>query len=177
MTIRQLALTSFCLVALLTSLCLWLVSALVPARGQISVGFVGLTNDATGATAALFQLTNGLGRDIGFAAGPIEMQGSEGWPKGSNHTIYVGTHLGPAYKVRAGQTQCFSVSLTNLNSTMVWRVPIVYAKIASPMDALVDSIKVVLKRPVGGVAWSTYTPPVLGLSNQPAQPYRDERPL
>lgn len=159
----------FCLVALLTSLLLWLISLLVPARERISVGFLGVTNDITGAPSALFQLTNGLGRDIGFAAGPIEVQGSKGWPKGSNHTIYVGTHLGPAYKVRAGQTQCFSVCLTNVNSIMEWRAPVVYAKIASPMDRLLDSIKVVLKRPVGGVAWWTYTPPLVGLSNQPAQ--------
>lgn len=34
-----------------------------------------------GATDALFQLTNGLGRDIGFAAGPIEMKAAERWAR------------------------------------------------------------------------------------------------
>jgi hypothetical protein len=170
MTHRQLAIAGFCLVALFTGLVVWQIWFAVPAVGRVSVAFLGMTNDAMGATAALFQLTNGMVHNIGFSAGPIELQGSEGWPKGSNHTVYVATHLGPAYKVGAGQTQCFSVSITNVNASIVWRVPVVYANIGSRLDAWLDKVKVVLKRPVAGVAWWTYTPEIVGLSNQPMQP-------
>jgi hypothetical protein len=51
------------------------------AGGRVSVAFLGLTNDAFGAKVALFQFTNGLSRDIGFSAGPIEVKSSEGWPQ------------------------------------------------------------------------------------------------
>lgn len=170
MTPRRLVILLMCFGTMLACLLVGESSSLsVPSGRQISMAFLGLTNDAFGAKEALFGITNGSTRDIGFSAGPIEIRGSDGWPNESNHMGYLLTHLGPAYKVSSGEAQAFTVPVSNVEGA-AWRVPIVYAKLGSQLDSWVDRVRVVLGRPVGGVAWETNTPEMIGLSNQVVQP-------
>ncbi len=165
MTYRHLVILLLCFGAMLTCCLVWqMASPRAPTGKQVSVAFLGLTNDTYGTRSALFQFTNGLSRDIGFSAGPIEILGSDGWPHGSNHTVYVLTHLGPAYRVSVGGAQVFTVPVSGLQG-VTWRAPIVYAKVGSRLDSWVDKIKGVLGLPVGGVACGTNTPEMVGLSN------------
>lgn len=164
MTQRRLVLLLICVGAMLACFLVGkITSAPAHAGGLGSIAFLGLTNDVFGAKGVLFQFTNGLTRDIGFAAGPIEVKSSGGWPHGSNHTVYVLTHLGPAYKVSSGGAQAFTVPVSNMEEA-TWKVPIVYARVGSRLDSWVDRVKAVLGRPVGGVAWGTNTPEMVGLS-------------
>src|SRR4051812_19771798 len=170
MTHRRLVILLICLGAMMACFLVGEIASLpAHAGGHVSVAFLGLTNDAFGAKGALFQFTNGLTRDIGFSAGPIEVKSSEGWPHGSNHTVYVLTHLGPAYKVPSGRAETFTVPVSDVEEA-TWRAPIVYARVGSRLDSWVDRVKGVLGRPVGGVAWGTNTPEMVGLSNQVMQP-------
>jgi hypothetical protein len=117
---------------------------------------------------AAFSFSNGYPRAIGFAAGPVEIRQSEGWPTGSNHTWYVLTHLGPAYKLAPGANQAFTVSVSNVQGA-AWRIPIIYTGIGTRFDWWVDHAKEALGRPLGGAAWSTNTPEMVGFSNQAVQ--------
>ena len=147
----------------------WEIRSLPHQRNEsLSVAFVRFTSDAYGGNAAQFELTNCFTRDIGFSAGPLEIRGSNGWPRGSNYTWYLLTHLGAAYKLGPGVKQSFVVSLSNADR-VTWRIPIVYARVGSRLDSWIDRGKAAIGKPVGGAVWKTNTAEMFGLSNEAVQ--------
>jgi len=76
MTNPRFAILLVCLGAMLACFLVWQILSLPPpVNARVAVVFVGITNDAAGMRTAHFQCTNGCQRDIGFAAGPIEIHG------------------------------------------------------------------------------------------------------
>jgi hypothetical protein len=122
----------------------------------VVVQFCGLTNSVSG-TNALFSLSNGMKRDLGFAAANVQIRDSNGWP-----THWTLTN-GPAYEVPAGVTQIFVVSDPPAGDTY-WRVPIIYARMDSRFATLLDEAKSWLGIPHLAKPFCTNTPEMHGLN-------------
>jgi hypothetical protein len=124
----------------------------------VVVQFCGLTNGVSG-TNALFSLSNGMKRDLGFGAANVQIRDSNVWP----------TRLtldGPFYEVPAGATQIFVVSHPPTGDTY-WRVPIVYARTGSRsrlFASLLDDAKSWLGMPHVAKPFCTNTPEMRGLN-------------
>jgi hypothetical protein len=138
---------------------LLIVTLVTPSRpnsGFAVVQFCGLTNGVSG-TDALFSFSNGIKRDLGFAAGNVQIRDSNGWP-----TDWILTN-GPAYEVPAGATQLFVVSHPPTGDTY-WRVPIIYARTPSRFGSLLDDAKCWVGMPNVSKPLCTNTPEMHGLN-------------
>jgi hypothetical protein len=139
---------------------LLIVTLVTPGRltnsNLVVVHFCGLTNGVSG-TDVLFSFSNGIKRDLGFAAGNVQIRDSNGWP-----THWTLTN-GPAYEVPAGATQLFVVSHPPAGDTY-WRVPIIYARTPSRFASLLDNAKSWLGMPHVSKPFCTNTPEMHGLN-------------
>ena len=91
--------------------------------GGLSITFAGLTNDASGATLAQFNITNAFFHSVRFQVGDVEVLRTNGWP----NVILNNSGNGFLRRLAARSHSVFSVAVpTEQGAT--WRVPLMYQK-------------------------------------------------
>jgi hypothetical protein len=106
-------------------------------RSGLSVTFAGLTNGASGAMVAQFNLANAFSQRVSFGIGEVQVRQRNGWP--NSMRVAGGSNW---IAVAAGYKVGFSVSAPSPEA-VTWRVPLIY-KVEFPLiDEMRFRIKVI----------------------------------
>lgn len=106
-----------------------------PSRGELSVTYVGLTNDVAGKALAQFKVENLGTRLIRFGVGSAQIQAEGGWPPPED----LGAGTGDWLAVAAGSNQVFSQQPPS-TAGRPWRVPLIYQQDPPALIGILDGI-------------------------------------
>lgn len=143
--------------------------------GGLSVTFVGMTNDASGATLARLNFANAFTRRVELGVDEVQIRQTNGWPNWTRNAG--GTNW---FSVAAGSNLLVLVPAPSIEGA-TWRVPLTYQEHQPLGEESLDKSKALIGyglaklagSPFQGIRrrpWSLkYGPELLWLSNQPPQ--------
>jgi hypothetical protein len=102
----------------------------------LSIAFVGLTNDAAGATLAQFTLANAFSHSVRVLVGDVEVLQTNGWPNVIVNTSGYGFER--SMPARSGLV--FSLPVP-IEQGATWRVPLGYKKNRGKVELWIEDIK------------------------------------
>ncbi len=139
--------------------------------GGLSVSFAGLTNAASGAVVAQFQVANAFPRRVRFGICEAQVRQTNGWPNwgrvaGGSNWIAVAAH----------SDVLISIVAPPVKEGNSWRAPVMYEEDPAFITEVRDRVKGIVNWLCGNRSYRimrargfAYSPELAGGSNQPVQ--------